>query len=221
MLNQPTIIGSDDHIAAINKPSGLVMHATDAGDNQPTLIDYIKDLTSDDDDLRPGIVHRLDKNTSGVVIVARSKDVKLHLQEQFKQRVVKKRYIAAVRGLIDPQKARLDLPIARHAKDPTRRAVRPNGKRSITEYSTIEQKENMSLLDVRPLTGRMHQIRVHMSYLGYPVVGDSLYGREDSRLDRHFLHAQSIELTHPATKETVRYSAELADELNDFWYNQA
>ncbi len=220
MLNQPTIIGSDDFILAVNKPAGLTVHAKDAGDNSATLVDYIKDFTIDDDYLRPGIVHRLDKNTSGVVIIARNKEVKSYLQNQFKKRSVKKVYVAAVHGLIEPPKAKLDLPIGRHVKNPLKRAVRSNGKRSITQYSTLEQKGNMSLLDVRPLTGRMHQIRVHLSYLGYPVVGDDLYGSADGRLNRHFLHARSIKFNHPVTKQSVTYSAELSEELNDFWYNQ-
>ena len=193
----------------------------DDNGTEKTLIDFIGKYTQDTDPIRPGIVHRLDKNTSGVVIVATDENVKARLQTQFKKRLVKKHYIAAVKGTVEPPKARIDLPIGRHPKNPLKRAVRANSKDALTQYGVIEHRDAMTLLDVYPETGRTHQIRVHLSYIGHPVIGDELYGTSQTNLNRHFLHAKDITLQHPGSDEEVSYTSELAQELKDFWYNQA
>lgn len=211
-------IFEDADVLVIDKPAGLVVHAGNMKGTGKTLVDLIRDKVADPDEQRPGIVHRLDKDTSGVLVIAKNPSAKAFLQAQFKQRLVKKEYLAAVVGRPRLSRARLDWPIARHVKNPLKRMVRPNGKPAITEYEVLESRNGMSLLCVRPLTGRTHQIRVHLSHLGHPVIGDWLYGRTDSRLARHFLHALSLQLqlTDGANQP---FRSPLPADLSAFWYN--
>jgi 23S rRNA pseudouridine1911/1915/1917 synthase len=165
-------------------------------------------------DLRPGIVHRLDRFTSGVILVARSDAAHRHLAEQFASRKVEKVYLALVHGRVKKDQGRIDSPIAR---DPVRRvrmsARVANGRQAITSYKVLTRFKEMTLLEVKIGTGRTHQIRVHLASIGHPVVGDKLYGAPASDLGRYFLHARQITFTSPGTGERITISAPLPGEL--------
>ncbi|MEX0934394.1 MAG: RNA pseudouridine synthase [Candidatus Saccharimonadales bacterium] len=215
------IYKGDDYIV-VDKPAGMLVHADGREDSQgnktseKTVADILEDLIDDPESDRPGIIHRLDRDTSGLLLVARSTKAREYFQDQFKQRLVEKYYLAAVRGKLKLPQARLEWPITRSPKDPTRRQVRSGGKMAITEYSVLEEKDDKSLLRVKILTGRTHQIRVHLAHLGHPVLGDSVYGVPEKGLTRQFLHATDISFKDMIGKE-VSYSSELASDLNSYW----
>lgn len=210
---QLPILYEDEYILVINKPAGIAVHPGNMKGGEVTVTDHIQDKVHDPGSDRPGIVHRLDKDTSGVLVIAKNLGTKEFLQQQFKNRTVKKHYIAAVKGVPEPAHARIDVPIGRHPKNPLKRAVRANGKPAVTEYEVRKTTDNMSLIDIYPQTGRMHQIRVHLSYIGRPVLGDTLYGVSHPGLNRHFLHAAELTLTHPSTRIAATYTAGLPEEL--------
>jgi 23S rRNA pseudouridine1911/1915/1917 synthase len=208
-----TILSQDAYLLVIDKPAGTPMHPGNGSGDGETVVDRFGSEVSDRDSQRPGIVHRLDKHTSGVVVVAKDSQTKAWLQGQFKSRQVKKRYIAGVEGVPDRERARIEVPIGRHPKNPLKRAPGPRGKPAVTQYHITYQAENWSLLDVYPFTGRTHQIRVHLSYIGHPVLGDSVYGVSSPELSQHFLHAKELTVLHPATHQPVTYTAPLPEEL--------
>lgn len=193
------ILYEDDDVLAVNKPAGLVVHATESGGAQPTVADFaqahgVHDPGSD----RPGIVHRLDKDTSGVMLLAKNPSAKEYLQQQFRQRKVKKCYLALVRGRLKDDEATISLPIDRSRKTPIKRAVQPQGRPAVTHYRVIERLTGACLIEIGLETGRTHQIRVHFAHLGHPVIGDTLYGEPAKGLNRQFLHAEHIEFTAPS-----------------------
>lgn len=215
------ILYEDDLVLVVNKPSGMVVHPG-AGNLTGTLVNAaiahcptIKDVGEQN---RPGVVHRLDKDTSGVIILAKNEEAYLHLVRQFKSRKTEKTYIALVDGVPPTSTGRIEANIHRDEYFRQKMAVayEGEGRRAISEYATIKNFENHTLLEVKPLTGRTHQIRVHLSYLGTPVAGDKIYGRRKSSIPgkRFFLHAQKlrIEMLDGKIREFV---APLPRELED------
>lgn len=210
------IIYEDDDVVVINKPAGMLTHTKGALNDEFTVADFIRPRTTDADQTnRPGIVHRLDRDTSGVMIAAKTMQAKRWLQKQFTERKVKKTYIALVQGAPQQPTALLQLPIERNPKKPQTFRVGASGKPAQTQYQTTQQFAYNTLLVLQPLTGRTHQLRVHMLYLGCPIVGDVLYGSAAKNLHRMFLHAAKLELTLPSRQRKV-FEAPLPSELRSY-----
>ena len=179
----------------------------------------VPDLRGIGGKLRPGIVHRLDKNTSGLMVVAKTQHAHTRLSSQLKARRVEKVYLALSHGSLSPDAAVIEAPIGRDPRNRKRMAIVANGREASTPYSVVERPRGYSLVEVRPATGRTHQIRVHLAAIGHPVVGDGLYGRAEPGLDRHFLHAQGLGFEHPSTGSPLRFQTELPPELRAFLGN--
>lgn len=213
------ILYEDDTLIVVDKPPGLVVHPG-AGRQGTTLVEGLlleRSLPQGEDPVRPGIVHRLDKETSGLVVVAKTDLCLRSLKVQFAERGVTKVYLAQVEGPIEEDEGAIDAPIGRDPTRPRRMAVQPHGRPAQTEFRVLERDDERTLLLVCPLTGRTHQIRVHLRYIGHPVVGDSLYGkRMEGRL---LLHAWRIELTHPASGRRVRFEAPIPAEFPTYPYH--
>jgi len=216
------IVYEDEHIVVLNKESGQVVHPG-AGNRSHTLVNALlfrfPDITKIGPSERPGIVHRLDKETSGVMVTAKSRKAYEELKHQFRSREVSKMYIGLVWGRIKDEVGRISLPLGRHIRHRKKISVKTNKPReSETRYTVRKVYQDFSLLDICPVTGRTHQIRVHMSASGHPVVGDTKYGRKKTkvRCPRLFLHASKITFKHPETNKIVEFSAELPQELQDF-----
>lgn len=219
------ILHADPQLLVIDKPAGVAVHAG-ARTTQATIVDALlgryPDLASvGEDECRPGIVHRLDKDTSGVMLVARTREMYTHLKEQFQRRTVKKQYSALVRGVVSEDEGAVKLPLIRSRRNPLRRTIASEGtgKAAETFFRVRERFLHYTLLDVFPHTGRMHQIRVHLAHLGFPVVGDPLYGKpmKDALLPpvrRQFLHAASISLELPSGKKKT-FESPLPRELEE------
>ncbi|HSX44719.1 MAG TPA: RluA family pseudouridine synthase [Candidatus Saccharimonadales bacterium] len=193
-INLP-IIYEDDACIVINKPVGVLSHSKGAFNPEATVASFIQDRLHGLSGERAGIVHRLDRPTSGVIIAAKTSTALSWLQKQFAQRKVKKTYIAVISGHIEPKQAIIDMPIERHPKTPKLFRVGVGGKPANTEYKVLKSSKNYDLVELKPQTGRTHQLRVHLKQQGHPIVGDLLYGGPDA--DRLYLHAQSLELTLP------------------------
>jgi 23S rRNA pseudouridine1911/1915/1917 synthase len=204
------VIYEDDDCVVVNKPIGILTHSKGAYNPEATVASWLADrpgfeLENNDINMRSGIVHRLDRATSGVMICAKNQAALTHLQKQFQDRKAKKTYIARIEGTIKPEEALIDLPIERNPKQPQRFRVGHNGKPSQTGYlmtQSIEHKKGIdSILELKPLTGRTHQLRVHLDYMKHPIVGDTFYdGRPAKRL---YLHAYQLEITLPnRTRQT-------------------
>lgn len=214
------ILFEDADVIAIDKPAGMVVHAG-AGQYQGTLtnalVHHFGQLSQAGGELRPGIVHRLDKNTSGVLLVARNDAAHRALAEQFASREVEKVYLALVHGSVQRDQGRIDRPIAR---DPVRRirmtARLEHGRRALTEYRVLRRFDKFTLLEVRIGTGRTHQIRVHLASIGHPVAGDRLYGAPESSHERFFLHAHRIRFRQPVTGEEITLESPLPEELAEW-----
>lgn len=209
------IIHQDATLLAVDKPAGLTVHPGAGTAPGSTLTERV---AADHPEVagleRSGLVHRLDKGTSGVVVIARTPEAIAALSKQFAKRVVTKRYQALVGGRPEPAAAVLDAPITRHHADRLRMTVRPDGRAAETRYETVRTfGARATLLDVWPKTGRTHQIRVHLAALGHPIIGDATYGSGDPLLGRPFLHAAELQLTHPETGETLTLTAPLPPEL--------
>lgn len=201
------ILYEDDDVLVINKPEGLLTHAKGALSAEFTVAEFVRSRTTDGVGTnRPGIVHRLDRGTSGIIIAAKHGEAKRWLQKQFAQRKVKKMYIALIEGHLEQPSATLNLPIERNPRKPQTFRVGGNGKPAETIYQTAQILPHHTLLHLRPLTGRTHQLRVHCAYLGHPVVGDVFYGKASKSLDRMFLHAAELELTLPNRERKVFYA---------------
>jgi 23S rRNA pseudouridine1911/1915/1917 synthase len=214
------IVYEDQALMVINKPAGLVVHPG-AGHPDGTLVNallaYRPELAEEDmDPKRPGIVHRLDQDTSGLLIVAATAAAQRELQRQFRERTVDKRYLALVHGRLTPERAAIEAPIGRHPRDRTRMSVRQEGGRyARTEYQIREYLSSTTYLEAHLLTGRTHQLRVHFAAINHPIVGDEVYGmsRERIRVARQFLHAWRLRFRHPVTGEAMEFEAPLADDL--------
>jgi len=208
------IIYQDDDVVVINKPAGLTVHPASTHSGEETVVDFSRRYTTDDDPDRPGIVHRLDRDTSGLLILARTAAAKAALQEEFRQHRVIKTYQALVVGRLRPEAAVIRLPLARSSNDPLKRVPTPGGKEAETTYRVVEEFDSFSLIEAKPKTGRTHQIRAHLAAVGHPIAGDYRYGAMavPDGLKRQFLHAASLELKLPSGK-IKRFEAPLAPDL--------
>jgi len=212
----------DEHILVIEKPSGLVVHPG-AGTARHTLVNALlfrcPSVRGVGEKKRPGIVHRLDKETSGVMVVAKTQLAHEELQRQFKAREVEKLYIGLVWGRMPEKKGHITWAIGRHEKQRQRISIKTKNPKAAETFYTVRQEwDEVSLLEIRPLTGRTHQIRVHFAASGHPVVGDTKYGRKKTKLQtsRLFLHAFQLAFKHPGSKERVEFSSPLPKELSEF-----
>lgn len=188
----------DNDIKVINKPANMLVHPTSAHQAEPTVVDAIRHETTDDDGVRPGIVHRLDRNTSGLIILAKSKRAKEFMQRQFADRKVQKTYLALVIGHLNEPKAVIKVPLGRSKNHPLKRVADPDGKTAETAYTVLESIGNYDLVEAKPATGRTHQLRAHFAHLGHPIAGDKLYGADSLlNLGRYFLHAAHLEFDAP------------------------
>jgi len=194
--NSLPIIFEDADVIVVDKPVGMLTHAKGGLVQEETVADFLRPKTSfDTDSNRPGIIHRLDRQTSGILIGARHEMSAKFIQKQFTNRTVEKTYIAVVEGQPKLKQARIDLPIARNPKKPSTFRVDANGKSAETIYKVLATKNNQSLVLLEPITGRTHQLRVHLAHLGTPIVGDAVYGKAEERM---YLHAYSLELLLPS-----------------------
>lgn len=209
------ILYEDNDIIVVNKPKGLVVHPAN-GNPDGTLVNAIlsickNSLSGIGGELRPGIVHRLDKDTSGLIIVAKNDKAHINMSEQIKERNVKKTYIALVRGNVPEEEATINMPIGRSTKDRKKMAVTKNGKQAITHFKVLKRYSKYTLLEIKIETGRTHQIRVHMAEIGYPVVGDAVYsnGKNEFGIEGQMLHAYKLEFMHPITNKHMELTAPL------------
>ena len=210
------VVFSDDHIAIIDKPPGLTVHPG-AGHANDTLVNGLLHrwpaIADVGDPLRPGIVHRLDRDTSGLMAIALSEPAHAALSQAIHEREVTRRYIALVHGVVEPDHGIIDAPISRDPRHPTRQRTGASGRPARTHYTVTAQYADTALLAITLETGRTHQIRVHMAAIDFPVVGDPVYGRPGYRLQRQFLHASGLELLHPATEEHITFGSDLPHDL--------
>ena len=211
------VIYEDNDILVVNKQKGLVVHPGN-GNPDGTLVNAImarcKDsLSGIGGEIRPGIVHRIDKDTSGLLIIAKNDRAHINVSEQIKNHEVKKTYIALVRGIVKENQATINMPIARSTKDRTKMAVSKTGKEAITHITVIERFEGFTLLEVNIETGRTHQIRVHLSQIGYPIVGDFVYsnGRNPFGVEGQMLHSARLEFVHPTKGMKMNLEAKLPE----------
>ncbi|MFD1899616.1 RluA family pseudouridine synthase [Enterococcus termitis] len=209
------IVYEDDDVLVINKPQGMVVHPS-AGHSQGTLVNallyHIKDLSSINGIIRPGIVHRIDKDTSGLLMVAKNDKAHIALAEQLKDKTSLRKYVALVHGEISHDKGEINAPIGRSKNDRKMQAVIEGGKPAVTHFEVMERFNDYTLLQLQLETGRTHQIRVHMKYIGYPVAGDPLYGpRKTLKGNYQFLHAQMLGFKHPTTGQMMVFEAPLPE----------
>jgi 23S rRNA pseudouridine1911/1915/1917 synthase len=212
------VLYEDADVIAINKPAGMVVHSG-AGQHSGTLVNAVLHrfgrLSTVGGDLRPGIVHRLDRFTSGVILIARNDAAHRNLAEQFASRQVEKIYLALVHGRVKNDEGRITTPIARDPIRRTRMTTRlARGRQALTSYRVLKRFETFTFLEVKIGTGRTHQIRVHLASIGHPVAGDKLYGAPASALGRYFLHAREITFTSPGSGERITVTAPLAPVLD-------
>lgn len=224
------IVYEDRHIIVINKPHGLAVHPG-AGRAKGTLVNallyHCKDLSGIGGALRPGIVHRIDKDTSGVLVVAKTDKSHQFLSKQFKEHSMKRRYLALVWGMVKNDEGTIDLPIGRHVSERKKMSVRTSrGRRAVTHYKVIKRFDNFTLIEATLETGRTHQIRVHLSAIHHPVAGDPVYGKKNmpsglspkltillKNLKRQALHAQTLGIIHPETKKYMEFTASLPEDI--------
>ena len=225
------IVYEDETLVVVNKPAGLVVHpaaGTPSGTLANALAYHFQQLPGSGTSVRPGIVHRLDRDTSGLLVVAKTEAALENLSDQFRDRTVFKSYVALVHGRVVPDFGRIDQPLARDPSNRTRMAVVRGGRQALTLYRVRRNFQRFTLLDVELKTGRTHQIRVHLAWLKHPVVGDETYGagRDNTiqdpqlrarirNLNRHFLHAEKLAFRHPETGEMVKFESPLPAELSE------
>lgn len=211
------VIYEDDDMLVINKEKGIVVHPGN-GNPDGTLANAVMarckgGLSGIGGKIRPGIVHRIDKDTSGLVIIAKNDKAHINLSNQIQKRKVKKTYIALVRGVIKENEATINMPIGRSTKDRKKMAVSKNGKEAITNFKVLKRFTGYTLLEVNIETGRTHQIRVHLAEIGFPIVGDIVYsnGKNPFNVEGQMLHAAKLELKHPTTQKDVTFEATLPE----------
>ena len=211
------VIYEDTDIIVVNKPKGMVVHPAN-GNPDGTLVNAIMNICKDSlsgigGEIRPGIVHRIDKDTSGLLIIAKNDKAHINLSEQIKNREITKKYVALSRGVIKENNATIDMPIGRSDKDRKKMAVRKDGKNAVTHFDVIKRYNGYTYLDIKIDTGRTHQIRVHLAEIGYPIVGDSVYsnGRNPFGVEGQMLHAKSLEFKHPITGKVLKLEAPIPE----------
>ena len=215
------ILFEDSDIIVVNKPKGMVVHPAN-GNLDGTLVNAVMAICKDSlsgigGEIRPGIVHRLDKDTSGAIIVAKNDKAHIKLSEDLKNHKIKKTYIALVRGIIKENEATINMPIARSKQDRKKMAVDKNGKEAITHFKVLNRyKGKYTLLEINIETGRTHQIRVHLSHIGYPIIGDNTYsnGKNEWGINGQCLHAKSLDFKHPITEREIHIEAPLPEYFN-------
>ena len=209
------IIYEDQYIIVVNKPKGMVVHPAN-GNPDGTLVNSLMAICKDSlsgigGEIRPGIVHRLDKDTSGIIIVAKNDKAHINLSEQIKNHEIKKIYIALVRGIVKEKEGTINMPIGRSTRDRKKMAVTKNGKEAITHFKVLERfpEHNCSLLEIKIETGRTHQIRVHLSQIGYPIIGDEVYsnGKNEWGIKGQCLHAKRLQFKHPISQKEMDLEA--------------
>lgn len=215
------IVYEDEYIVVINKKAGMVVHPA-PGNYTGTLVNallyHISALAKEQDNIRPGIVHRLDKDTSGLIVVAKSDMVHRKLADMFKERVVEKEYIALVNGRFKDKKLRIETQIGRDYHDRKKMAVvADGGKEAITNYCVVEENEKGSLVTLKIETGRTHQIRVHMKYMGHHIMGDTTYGAKKDGVSCHrqMLHSYRLKFTHPISGEEMEFTGSIPDDFKE------
>lgn len=216
------ILYEDNDLLVVNKPKGMVVHPAN-GNPDGTLVNAVMAICKDSlsgigGEIRPGIVHRLDKDTSGAIIVAKNDKAHVNLSEQLKEHKVKKTYLALVRGIIKENEATINMPISRSNKDRKKMDVNKEGKEAITHFKVLRRYKNKyTLLQINLETGRTHQIRVHLSYIGYPIIGDEVYsnGKNEWGIKGQCLHAWKLEFMHPITKEKISLEAKIPEYLKN------
>lgn len=213
------ILYQDSDVVVVNKPCGMVVHPA-AGNEDGTLVNallyHVKDLSGIGGEMRPGIVHRLDKDTSGLILIAKNDKAHALLSDQFKERSMEKHYRAVAFGGFRQEDGLIDAPIARHPVDRKKMAIVPDGKPSQTEWKVLERLKGATYLDIHLLTGRTHQIRVHMHSIGHPLLGDQIYApniKTSVHIPRLMLHAYSLAFTHPTTGERMEMIAPLPEKF--------
>ena len=213
------ILYQDSDVVIVNKPCGMVVHPA-AGNEDRTLVNallyHVHDLSGIGGEMRPGIVHRLDKDTSGLILIAKNDKAHALLSDQFKERSMEKHYRAVAFGSFREEGGLIDAPIARHPVDRKKMAIVPDGKPSQTEWKVMERLKGATYLDVHLLTGRTHQIRVHMHSIGHPLLGDRIYApniKTSVHIPRLMLHAYSLAFTHPTTGERMEMTAPLPEKF--------
>ena len=219
------VIYEDSDIIVVNKPKGIVVHPAN-GNPDGTLVNAIMNICKDSlsgigGKIRPGIVHRIDKDTSGLLIIAKNDKAHINLSEQIKNRKITKKYVALVRGVIKENNATIDMPIGRSDKDRKKMGVKKDGKNAVTHFDVIKRYNGYTYLDIKIDTGRTHQIRVHLSEIGYPIVGDGVYsnGKNPFGVEGQMLHAKSLEFKHPITGEVLKLEAPLPEYFKDVLKN--
>ena len=211
-----SIIYEDDDLLVVDKPSGLAVHPAPGHPNHTlvnAILPHLSGLAEASDSLRPGVVHRLDKDASGIMVVAKNNTAQLNLINQFKAHSVGKVYLVLVKGHLTPENGLIEAPIGRDPRNRKRMAVVADGREARTRYNVVKYIGDYTLLEVRTETGRTHQIRVHLSAIGYSVVGDNVYGVKSSFLSRQFLHACRLGFHLPSTGEYVEFTSDLSPDL--------
>ena len=215
------VLYEDNDIIVVNKPKGMVVHPAN-GNLDGTLVNAIMSICKESlsgigGEIRPGIVHRLDKDTSGAIIIAKNDKAHINLSEQIKNHEVEKTYIALVKGFVKENEATINMPIGRSQKDRKKMAVVKNGKQAVTHFKVIDRFDNYTLLEVKIETGRTHQIRVHLTQIGYPIVGDCVYsnGKNEWNIKGQCLHAKSLKFKHPVTGKELFIEAPIPKYLQD------
>jgi 23S rRNA pseudouridine1911/1915/1917 synthase len=213
------IVYEDEDLAVIDKPSGMVVHPA-PGNYEHTLVNALKNVLKSLSDInpdRPGIVHRLDKETSGLLVIAKNNASHLDLARQFAEHSVKKEYLAIVKGKVEFDENVIEASIARHATKRKSMAVNfsDQAKEAKTYYRTLKRTKDFSLLELRPYTGRTHQLRVHLDFIGHPILGDDKYGK-DNKFSRLALHAKRLGFMHPRTGKFMEFNSPTPKEFNDF-----
>lgn len=211
------IVYEDDDVIVVNKKSGIVVHPA-SGNYTKTLVNgllyHSKNLSKINGEFRPGIVHRIDKDTSGLILIAKNDKAHLSLSKQLKNKTTKRKYIALVSGIINHDTGTIDAPIGRDNNDRKKMTVTSiNSKNAITHFKVLERYKNSTLIECNLETGRTHQIRVHMKYIGHPIVNDPVYGKKDASSFGQMLHAKTIGFVHPTTNEYLEFSSDLPFEF--------